>query len=504
MSEEKLVTTPFLDWYGVWPSHRKLEKDGTIWSQDPPAGIKLSITPARKSDVFFKKERPWEVGSNLHVNTIIYEDGIYRLWYGVSKEDGSYVCYAESKDGFDWRRPDLGLIEYEGSKRNNILSTGEKSGLGSIFVDPSAPAEERYKAIAPQGIYYRDGKPEPTMTREKFKQLLIAMDLGEVKREERSRIEVHRSVVGSVSPDGINWKHLDEPILDVGNTALDTHNICTFDPFTNKYVAYLRGGRIRRRLVRRAEGREFRKLEAPIPCLLCDPQDPVDDDVYNPCYCPYPGGTVFGRQLYLMFPSIYHRIDSTVDIQLAVSHDSYNWARPERKPIIDREHPQGEYGMVYATPNLIALENGEWRLAYEGNSLKHDFLDRGAKYGQEGHIRELRWASWGEDRLVALEAPAEARVTLITQTCIYKEMRLNFKTEKDGWIKAEVVNTPVTPPKEVKPFPGYSKEEAELLTGDELSRVVTWNGKSDLAPLKGTSISIRLHMYRAKVFSIAL
>ena len=30
--------TPFLDWYGIWPSHRKLEDDGTVWSQDPPQG----------------------------------------------------------------------------------------------------------------------------------------------------------------------------------------------------------------------------------------------------------------------------------------------------------------------------------------------------------------------------------------------------------------------------------------------------------------------------------
>tara|TARA_Y100001968_G_C18803636_1_gene456840 strand:+ start:142 stop:261 length:120 start_codon:yes stop_codon:yes gene_type:complete len=36
-----------------------------------------------------------------------------------------------------------------------------------------------------------------------------------------------------------------------------------------------------------------------------------------------------------MFPSMYHRIESTVDIQLAVSRDSYYWHGPERKPIID-------------------------------------------------------------------------------------------------------------------------------------------------------------------------
>ena len=46
------VPKPFLDWYGVWASHRKLEGDGTVWSQDPPRGVGLTLELARKSDVF--------------------------------------------------------------------------------------------------------------------------------------------------------------------------------------------------------------------------------------------------------------------------------------------------------------------------------------------------------------------------------------------------------------------------------------------------------------------
>ena len=91
-----------------------------------------------------------------------------------------------------------------------------------------------------------------------------------------------------MSPDGIHWKNLEEPILEVGNTALDTHNLCAYDPYQEKYVAYLRGHINRRRLVRRAEGRDFAQLEPTRPCLLPDPQDAMDDDIYNSCYTPYP------------------------------------------------------------------------------------------------------------------------------------------------------------------------------------------------------------------------
>ena len=289
---------------------------------------------------------------------------------------------------------------------------------------------------------------------------------------------------------------MDEPIIDVGNTALDTHNLYTYDPYTGKYVAYMRGHVLRRRLVRRAKGTDFRHLDEPRFCLMPDPQDPFDDDIYNPCYCPYPG-----RQLYLMFPSMYHRIESTVDIQLAVSRDSYNWHRPERRPIIDLSYERGEYGTIYAAPNLVALGSGEWRLPFVGSRRHHDFLDRGTAYSEEG---EMRWASWQEYRLGGLEAPDEGFAVLVERKCAGQQMRINYRTAKDGWIKVELVNPPSTSPKEVLPFDGFGLEGAETLTGDEFSRVVQWNGSGDLSGLKDKDVSLRLHLHKAKIFSIAL
>ena len=31
------------------------------------------------------------------------------------------TCYAESKDGIHWKKPELGLVEFNGSKANNIV-----------------------------------------------------------------------------------------------------------------------------------------------------------------------------------------------------------------------------------------------------------------------------------------------------------------------------------------------------------------------------------------------
>ena len=501
MDELKTATKPFLDWYGIFASHRKEEADGRIWSQETPRGVRLAVEQASKSDVFFHRERPWEENANLHINTMLYDDGRYRLWYGVQKVDnveGSYVCYAESDDGFTWERPELGLVDYEGSTSNNIISSERDHHLGNVFVDPSAPADERYKAIGAQGRYFRDGVLDPNIDKKQFKELMVAMDLGGISPEDRrKKLEIRQAVHASVSADGIHWKNVDEPILDVGNTQLDTHNLCTYEPYEERYVAYLRGHLERRRLVRRTESADFRQLNPTHPCLMPDPLDGVDDDFYNSCYCPYPG-----RQLYLMFFSVYHRIESTLDIQLAVSHDSHAWLRPERRPIIDLRNEAGEdFSCLYASPNLVALDSGEWRLPFSGHYRRHDFLERGAPYPVD---TELRWASWQEDRLIGLEAEADGFVTLVERPCLGREMRLNYRTAPDGWIKVELVESPGTPPQEVPAFEGFSLNEAEPLTGDELGAVVRWNGNGDLSALKDRSVSVRLHMHKAMAFSTAL
>ncbi|MEW6755786.1 MAG: hypothetical protein AB1505_33135 [Candidatus Latescibacterota bacterium] len=163
---------PFLDWYGVWASHRKEESDGTVWSQDPPRGVCLRIEPARSSPLLLRPERPWEEGAQLGLITVLHEGGRYRLWYGADPQGdarGYRVCYAESHDGFSWQRPELGLVEYGGSTRSNILCVGQGLHLGAVFVDPSAPPEERYKAVEAVGRYHRDGQHDPQLDRARFK-----------------------------------------------------------------------------------------------------------------------------------------------------------------------------------------------------------------------------------------------------------------------------------------------------------------------------------------------
>jgi hypothetical protein len=120
----------------AWPNSFAAEH--VIFSFDDHAipfksNLKLTLTPLKKYqgnpvvprgpagsvDAF----RAQFYGSVIHI------DGKYRMWYvagaddaAVNKVDASFrLAYAESRDGLHWVKPHLGLTEFAGNKRNNLV-----------------------------------------------------------------------------------------------------------------------------------------------------------------------------------------------------------------------------------------------------------------------------------------------------------------------------------------------------------------------------------------------
>ena len=76
-------------------------------------------------------ERPEIAGLAGAVNAIYDADeGLFKLWYyargtftaGTLPGVPSLSCYATSRDGINFERPELGLTEFNGSTANNILN----------------------------------------------------------------------------------------------------------------------------------------------------------------------------------------------------------------------------------------------------------------------------------------------------------------------------------------------------------------------------------------------
>ena len=84
------------------------------------------------------------------------------------------ACYAESVDGIHWIKPKLGVIDWQGSKENNIVfdKALNTSAIDNFMVfrddNPACPPDMRYKGIgvskgglrcfpSPDGINFRLG-----------------------------------------------------------------------------------------------------------------------------------------------------------------------------------------------------------------------------------------------------------------------------------------------------------------------------------------------------------
>ena len=77
---------------------------------------------------------------------VFFIDGEYRMWYmGQGKDRRRRIMYAVSKDGFNWEKPNLGLVEYNGTKNNNIVE--EACGEWVMYDPEDSDPTKRFKSL---------------------------------------------------------------------------------------------------------------------------------------------------------------------------------------------------------------------------------------------------------------------------------------------------------------------------------------------------------------------
>ena len=95
-------------------------------------------------EIAIEVDRPWE-GSYLYDPSILKDGNRYRMWYrGGGTERPHLWGYAESTDGIHWVKPELGLIEYRGSTKNNLVwpVPGVSCSTLSVFIDGNPALQE--------------------------------------------------------------------------------------------------------------------------------------------------------------------------------------------------------------------------------------------------------------------------------------------------------------------------------------------------------------------------
>ncbi len=454
-------------------------------------------------EIAITHDMPWE-GSGSGYHSIFKDGDKYRMYYKSwqltvtapgkvnTGEHPLFTCYAESDDGIHWRKPELGLHEFKGSKANNIVIPHGKMGKvdpdgghPAVFKDenPSAPADAKFKAIV------RSNSPKG----------LLALK----------------------SSDGLRWSPMaDAPVITDG--AFDSQNLAFWDAHSGQYRAYWRyftGGTTDEknwkpsgdRAIRTATSKDFIHWE----------------NQHDLSYVDSPS-----EQLYTNQVKPYHRAPHLL-IGFPTRYIERGWsesmrALPEREHREWRSKASNRYGMVVTEGLFMASRDGvtfkRWNEAFLPPGIErpgtwnygHQYIAwhavetksalEGAPnelsfYATEsywtGKSSELRRYTLRLDGFVSINASMRGG-ELITKplTFIGKKLTMNFATSAAGGVKVEIQDA------NGKAMPGFALSDCEEHFGDALERTVVWKSGTDVSSLAGKAVRLRFALKDADLYSI--
>ena len=296
----------------ITPQKREkyLVLDSRIIESTKNAKLTLGEVRKEKSNPLFVEDQSWEPRYDNMYPNVIYdeEENLYKCWYCPfivdqrttethpdrrkpsltpymdASPDGreEAMLYATSKDGINWTKPNLGIVNFNGNSNNNIVSRG-LSGAGVIKDELEKLPERRYKAFYCSNSGYKM----------------------------------------RYSSDGLNWG--DEVALP-GVGESDCHANMIWSPELKKYVGILRhydpipvtGNR----KIARTESIDSVIWTKSETIIEGTPQDQLHDMVIF-----RDGGVYLGLLGCMNYPSKETRNGVRQHIELAWSPDSYKWHR---------------------------------------------------------------------------------------------------------------------------------------------------------------------------------
>jgi hypothetical protein len=447
---------------------------------DMASGIRLTVEKPHRMGPLLEPTARWEEDAGVILTTVFKDGGMYRGWgtpfctSGLPKGQ-SVTYYLESNDGVTWKRPNLGLIEYKGSKKNNIVipldprqqrtSIMEPIFSGTVFLDRSAPAAERYKMFA-LGYTSKEAFESWSRRHERDWSWLKGMSLR-----------------GAVSPDGLSWKILSDP-LSVEYS--DTHVVGLYDQNLKKYVGYTRKLIDGRRAIGRSETEDFRDFPPSEVIVEGGIEIEPTDSYYTNGRTNIPGAP----DHHLLFPAIYHLPSDSMSIGIASSHDGRYWHFLNRSPIFE-PGPFGAWdgGLIFAHPNLIELPNGDFAMPYSGYSVPHKY-PRGQWQFKPGYM------IWPKGRLIGIEAPEQGEFATVRFFPPGRTLRLNVLTRRTSKVQVEVARPDGTP------VPGRTFADSTPIFGDQRNAPVVWKGQEDLGHPEGSDIFLRFRLDQACIYGL--
>jgi hypothetical protein len=464
-------------------------------------GARLLLHQAVPREIVLRTDALWE-GNACGYQSVFQDGKLYRMYYhgGHYRNGGKpaeampvhpwFLCYAESDDGIHWRRPELGLFEFNGSKKNNIILTPESVAAikgdpahTAVFKDanPDCPADARYKCIIvgkPHGLYVL-----------------------------KSADGIHFSVASN------------KPAISEG--AFDSQNLAFWDPVRKEYRAYWRiftagvaDGTTWKpagiRAIRTASSRDLSSWTTWADLRYVDsPPEQLYTNQIQPYYR--------APHIFMGFPTRYLERGWSESMMAlpgleerlarARSHPRYGMALTDGLFMTSRD------GVLFQRWNEAFLrpgprQQGSW--VYGDNYIFWGMVETPSALGDAPnelsiYASENYWQGTGVcfrrltlriDGFVSLNAPARGGA-LLTKPLVFDggNLTLNMSTSGAGSIQVEIQDAAG------KPLPGYALADCPAVFGDELARVVRWHKGGDVRPLSGKAFRLRFVLKDADLYA---
>lgn len=436
--------------------------------------------PVRR-EMIMTNDAPWEADGWVYY-TVVQDGTLYRMYYlsmpmyniEHTKHDPPFhhINYAESTDGIHWNKPSLGLCEFNGSTKNNILVITDTMDAFSVFLDrnPDCPTNERYKAVYT--------KP-------------------------------HRQLWCMLSADGIHFR---DGWMMTDKGRFDSHNTAFWDPNLGEYVCYCRdfhegsdGTWIRD--IRRITSPDFRVWSDPVRITYED--SPYDFHMYTNGIQPY----FRAPELYVAFPARYtERTEWTPNYDRLCGAAHRKWRM--------QFHPR--FGLAVTDGLFMSSRDGQsfrrWNEAFIRPGTESEkrwvYGDGYAAYGL------VATAAGRRDEDMELSFYASANCWSDTPVQVYRyTLRMDgFVSRSAGYAGGEVVTKPVVfegdtlsvnfstsaaggmriilEDADGHPLDGYDSGE---LFGDSTDRIVDF--PAPLASLAGQPVRLRFELRDANIYA---
>lgn len=456
---------------GPW---RRLFLDATVVESQSDLTRRYHAAEKHSSKPIIVADRPWEGSSAVSgpyvYGTVLRDGDLFRMWYQLLYQ-GNHTGYAESRDGIQWEKPELDVIQYNGAKTNLVVSDFAEEKTGGHCHNPS--------------VILRAETSDPAR-----RYALYGFD-------NKSR---HPRV--AYSSDGLHWRYPAESLTNPLLTSSDVVNF-GYDPYESRYYCTWKTRNRRGRAVGIAFSRDGDHWNKPFdgPTFVADDLDPDDTQIYGMPAFPYQG-------MYIGLPWIYvaryfrfgqYSVDKlydaqsdsprTMETQLAWSWDLVNWTRPPARTqfILRGEEGSWDSGMIL-TARAPVVVGDKLYFYYGGTDKVHD----------EKRVRAaIGLATMRIDGFCSMSASDSKEGWMISRREPMREptIKINAKTAAGGSVTAEILD------RKNRVLPGFSRQECIAFQGDAVSHELQWSTRQFADNQRRSDYKIRFWLNKADLFS---